>query len=341
MDVFKQTFSAEDINLLILKELQLIRQQIVPVILRMETKMQLYDENLKTKRQSELNLPKVVKNESLSDNFVAEKLNFDPKNDISDASIVVDQGDEPCPDISEVCIELENNSDHSFNEATDFNDDNENDPNHHPGLNMLGFTDSHQTKVFTTEAAGDSFCSSSEVTMFPSIRSGPLKSSNLTNEEDTESYKLPSSSRSQQCNICSKICPSERSLIKHLYSHCTDVFECCFCSASFLLKKQLTKHIYSVHKENPDEYMNRSQPFCAKKRKVSDMFKDKLAPKPDEKISLTCKFCSHTYSSRSTLNRHMNSHTLLKIYECDICHKTFNRKDYLTRHINMKKCFSG
>ena len=141
---------------------------------------------------------------------------------------------------------------------------------------MLGFTDSHQTKVFTTDATGDSFCNSSEVTMLPAISSGPLASSNMTNEEDTEGYKLPSSSRSLQCIICSKICPSKKSLIKHLCSHCTgtDVFECCFCFASFLLKEQLAEHIYSVHKEV--EYVNRSP---VKKRKVSDISKDKLDKK--------------------------------------------------------------
>ncbi|RZB40292.1 zinc finger protein 2 -like, partial [Asbolus verrucosus] len=45
-----------------------------------------------------------------------------------------------------------------------------------------------------------------------------------------------------------------------------------------------------------------------------------------------CPHCSKLFSRRTTLNRHVKTHSAIKAYKCDTCNKRFSRNDLLLRH---------
>ena len=52
----------------------------------------------------------------------------------------------------------------------------------------------------------------------------------------------------------------------------------------------------------------------------------------DELKTLKCDICLKFFVSKSLLNRHYRTHTGKKPFACKACNKTFARKDHLVRH---------
>lgn len=61
-----------------------------------------------------------------------------------------------------------------------------------------------------------------------------------------------------------------------------------------------------------------------------------ILPKIESKLRLellTCDLCSHTTSTKTSLEKHMEIHIMnKKIFECQICHKKFAKKLILVNH---------
>lgn len=61
-----------------------------------------------------------------------------------------------------------------------------------------------------------------------------------------------------------------------------------------------------------------------------------ILPKIENKLRLkilTCDLCSHTTSTKNSLEKHMEIHIRNeKLYECQICHKKFAKKPVLMNH---------
>jgi uncharacterized Zn-finger protein len=51
-----------------------------------------------------------------------------------------------------------------------------------------------------------------------------------------------------------------------------------------------------------------------------------------------CNLCCKQFNSKSSLKRHLNTHSKTKYYECKVCCKSFGRKDILLQHRKTRKC---
>ena len=48
-----------------------------------------------------------------------------------------------------------------------------------------------------------------------------------------------------------------------------------------------------------------------------------------------CHVCHRQYSSKTSLNQHMNIHDDSKCFKCDVCLKVFSCNSYLKKHFEL------
>ncbi|CRL07926.1 CLUMA_CG021004, isoform A [Clunio marinus] len=121
------------------------------------------------------------------------------------------------------------------------------------------------------------------------------------------------------CEICGKLCPSQKSFAVHLLFHKNGetytppkkwkpkkkgIFMCDSCGKSFEYARNLREHIQRMHKE-PD-------------------------PNP---IIYTCDFCGKTRTNRRLLSKHIRNVHTSQPTPCRVCGKIFRNKPLLQAHM--------
>ena len=280
MELLPPKFSSTEVGLLILKELQLMRKEVVSVMLRVETKLNVLDdfknyfENTQP-NANELLVPKTENNEkpNMFKNYLPEDLpvGSEMAEEVvtnMTQNIAVDCNEVPFSEINEVCIDVDDNSDQFLDDADKvpranvFKVENDLDNNHSHFKRLFhhAVQESNVADPFTTFKARKS-----SLTQPPNVEL-PMMLSDVENTGTSTGIKkftrslmpyhksLAPVDTGHLCKYCLKQYASKKTLNRHIRSHTNDRrYHCHLCPKRFLRKEHLVYHLKSMHKEPPTE----------------------------------------------------------------------------------------
>lgn len=114
------------------------------------------------------------------------------------------------------------------------------------------------------------------------------------------------------CDICQKKFKSKAGMLSHIVRHSNKEelkkTKCKYCQ-EYILKSEIKSHIEQNHED--------------------DIKKEKEANRQ------TCPICSKSLSDKSTLRKHLKSHSEEKNIVCDVCGKAFKHRHTLTMHMRL------
>lgn len=162
-------------------------------------------------------------------------------------------------------------------------------------------------------------------------------------KEKLEAHKRLCVTNVFQCDICKKMYGAKSSLEYHMTAHSSErPFPCDLCDARFKHKRNVLKHILSVHKgqkpakkvENPEKIPLCQCEICGKSFYSRFGYSSHIKKihgdgKPN------CPICGKKVSCKKGLTIHMNTHTGEKPFCCEICGRSFTTKDYMKIHIRV------
>lgn len=154
--------------------------------------------------------------------------------------------------------------------------------------------------------------------------------------------------RSYFCEICSKGFVQKYALTVHMRLHNGETpYVCEICGKGHRVKTLLEQHMYK-HKDNKSETLNKYQEYyrrygkksveckiCKKIVTRSALYNHMKAQHGDGLKKFLCNLCGKTYSTKMSLDVHMNIHTKKISYDCNICSKSFTHQNYLKTHLMM------
>ena len=162
------------------------------------------------------------------------------------------------------------------------------------------------------------------------------------------------------CNLCGKICSSEKSLkYWHKRTHSSD-WMCQDCDMDFTRKWTLKRHLIEIHGMEPEDFdfqshdENDASDFESddinddsdssdivsesesdENSLTSDVVSDGDRDEGDVKIK--CNYCEKLFSVQRYLDVHIkNKHSARKAFNCDECNHSFTLKNNLKRHEEME-----
>merc|ERR1712242_277433 len=87
-------------------------------------------------------------------------------------------------------------------------------------------------------------------------------------------------------------------------------FQCQICEKSFTLKRSLTRHISTMHKESNTTRVH------------------------EGKKDFRCQICEKSFTLKASLNRHIRTvHEGIKDFDCHFCEKAYTDRRSLKRHV--------
>ncbi|KAH8333197.1 hypothetical protein KR074_011565, partial [Drosophila pseudoananassae] len=144
-----------------------------------------------------------------------------------------------------------------------------------------------------------------------------------------------------KCSKCEKCFKKGTDLLRHIRLHDgIRPYQCQHCSKCFARRTHLRDHL-RVHTETPPQSQSK---FKYPEEEIKKSNTQKTSPKKciakkecvlknSVKKEYTCCLCSKNFGSRTTLRRHMYSHTGGRPHKCTHCPKEFILASDLERHI--------
>ena len=139
------------------------------------------------------------------------------------------------------------------------------------------------------------------------------------------------------CVECKKKLKSKKTLKVHKLScNPSNVYSCSECDNNFLTFSALTVHKQALHAKTQCDYCDHVCHMTNLKRHIKNKHKglrpsnsvNKVKTVKTEKV-YNCEICARKYYDKSTLNRHVKSHS----FRCVTCDKAFKDKKNLDEHI--------
>ena len=330
--------SPETIGLLILKELQMMRQDIIASMLRMEEQINVLSGKKSEKPnlqnidgQTKFNNCKLSTVAAVCENLFGDEVSNDCNyaadmkckqevlSEVEKSFPSSYQTDAPFPSITGTSSvnSIEDEVQCSFgNQNYDYVTENENTMKHQFNENFKNIPESHKSckeiDVQTVSAKPENTASSVNVHPFLNAKSV------LKFKERVMGKTFAGTNSSVNRHIPSRLAAKR--------------FVCQVCCQTFFNKNILTRHMH-VH----------SRPSAKKLIQVSNKSSDPSFSKDRDKSlfgNKTCPQCFKTFSTIYTCKRHIQSHTKGKKYHCKVCFKPFHRKDSIPRHMKKHLEFS-
>ncbi|XP_069740969.1 transcriptional repressor CTCF-like isoform X2 [Narcine bancroftii] len=106
-------------------------------------------------------------------------------------------------------------------------------------------------------------------------------------------------------------------------------FQCKLCLHTFPQQSSLNRHFRSHTNEQPHKCH-----LCDKAFRTITLLQSHINTHTGIRKTFQCKLCLHTFPQRSSLNRHLTSHTNERPHKCHLCDKAFRTITLLQNHIN-------
>ncbi|GFR90260.1 GDNF-inducible zinc finger protein 1 [Elysia marginata] len=133
------------------------------------------------------------------------------------------------------------------------------------------------------------------------------------------------------CDLCPKVFPSKRYMLRHRASH-TEPQHCCdVCGKMYKIKKAMLDHrkTHDVTYEKPKVSCDQcSKTFCNRyllDNHIRDIHMG-------QRKSYLCSTCGKSFTTRHSLTEHTNAHIGVKPHVCEICGKSFSYESALRDH---------
>jgi uncharacterized C2H2 Zn-finger protein len=142
--------------------------------------------------------------------------------------------------------------------------------------------------------------------------------------------ELHSASRMTMCLQCDKKCHSNKELIDHLkIVHNIKTITCTHCEKSFKCRRDLKRHMNSVHLKMKIFPCLQCDKKFAEKHHVEKHVRGRHM----HIKAATCELCNKAFLGKSELNRHNRAiHLKLRPYSCAKCNKSYSERFHLKIH---------
>ena len=344
--------SSNSINLLILKELQMMRQDVVASMLRMEEQIKILNGKTMRKHELEKKDHPAIFDQSRISSTVAEIHDelFDDlnkiKNGIGDIvkckEEIVYENEEviPCSGNGSVVTSVE---DSSIDENSKCKNGDEKENIH----TLKECCNNSRECLYNKNHDPSALSKLNEDNMDISTVDKVDLSWHAQNIGIYRTRRYP-------CHLCGKTYSFSSGLSRHMRSHGNDYrFLCQICNSYFSTKDHLEKHMF-IHKRDkkatsPEVNKSSSVVLFDKDEIPLSIYKKDKMPSSQEinkssslvlfdkdKVPLgskTCPQCFRSYTTVGALNRHLRSHSNDRRFQCPICFKRFLRKEYLIVHM--------
>ncbi|GFN88133.1 gdnf-inducible Zinc finger protein 1 [Plakobranchus ocellatus] len=134
-----------------------------------------------------------------------------------------------------------------------------------------------------------------------------------------------------KCDLCPKVFPSKRYMLRHRASH-TDPQHCCdICGKMYKIRKAMLEHRKThdgAYKKPKVTCELCSKTFCNRyilECHIKDIHMG-------QKKSFLCSTCGKSFTTRHSLTEHTNAHIGVKPHVCEICGKSFSYESALRDH---------
>ena len=329
--------SSETIGLLILKELQLMRQDVVASMLRIEEQIN----NLHGKQPKEERMQSVGVQSDFAENLsagikVCEKIYTTET--IEESKYI----DETNGNFSENC-----NSAHVKNEEIASRSDEEfssGDKSLHLEINSAAIP-IDDAKPFlnsiNASSVGDSFGNCKEhsndkiLNQNAALKCCDLVANDISTSTNVDlilqkhnDEKLKPDVKSYRCYVCCRTFAYKSNFSQHMQTHFgsdSEDLRCGICNEVFISDMSLKFHMES-HSKLTLKFSKQTEKALGTSHSAADEGADSLTNR-------TCPHCLRICSSVGVLNRHIRFHTNEKRFQCPVCSQKFFRKDYLNRHM--------
>ncbi|XP_005106982.1 uncharacterized protein LOC101859265 [Aplysia californica] len=134
-----------------------------------------------------------------------------------------------------------------------------------------------------------------------------------------------------KCDICSKVFPNKRYMLRHRASHVEPQHCCDVCGKMYKIRKAMLEHRRthdSAYKKPKFKCDQCPKTFCNRYILECHVRDIHLG----QKKSYLCSVCGKSFTTKHSLKEHSDAHTGVKPHVCEICGKSFSYESALRDH---------
>ena len=139
------------------------------------------------------------------------------------------------------------------------------------------------------------------------------------------------------CDVCGKMFKIQKAMINHRKTHeegyMRPAFPCKLCSKSFCSRYIVDCHVKSFHMGQKQSYLCS---YCGKKFTTKHSLQEHVNAHSGIKPHV-CEICGKGFSYDSALRDHKFTHDDVKQFKCDLCDKSFCQRSGLKMHMRIHR----